>query len=168
MFRIGFGYDSHRLVHGRPFILGGIRIPHEKGPAGHSDGDALIHAVIDALLGAAGLPDIGNQFPDTDASFKDADSRELLKKTMTLVHHKGWKIGNVDVTVILEEPKLKDHIPGMKQTLALILGTELERISVKAKTNEKMGFVGRGEGLAACAVVLLEKTPVGQNTGAER
>ena len=152
MFRVGFGYDVHQLVPNRKLILGGIQIPFEKGTLGHSDGDALIHAICDALLGALALGDIGKHFPDTSAEFKDIDSKILLKRTVDLIRSKGWDIGNIDTTVCLEKPKLKDHIPTMQETLAVVLGISLDQISVKATTTEKMGFVGTGEGVAVYAV----------------
>jgi 2-C-methyl-D-erythritol 2,4-cyclodiphosphate synthase len=152
MFRVGFGYDVHQLVPNRKLSLGGIEIPFEKGTLGHSDGDALIHAICDALLGALALGDIGKHFPDTSAEFKDIDSKILLKRTVDLIRSKGWDIGNIDTTVCLEKPKLKDHIPAMEETLAAVLGISLDQISVKATTTEKMGFVGTGEGVAVYAV----------------
>lgn len=154
--RTGFGYDSHRLVEGRPFMLGGILIPHDKGGQGHSDADVLLHAVADALLGAVALGDIGLHFPDTDPAWKDADSSVLLKHVVELVRQKGWSVGNMDCTVVLEEPKLRPHVDHMRAAIAKLLGTPLDAVSVKASTNEKMGFTGRGEGVCAYAVVLLQ------------
>ena len=157
-FRIGFGFDVHRLKSGRPFILGGITIPSDKGPDGHSDADVLIHAICDALLGASGLRDIGFHFPDTSQEFKDADSRELLKKVCALIAEEKFTIGNIDATVCLEQPKISPYVIAMKESLALIMEIEISAISVKATTNEKMGFIGREEGIAAYAVALLEKS----------
>ena len=153
--RVGFGYDVHQLRDGRPCILGGVEIPHQKGPDGHSDADVLIHAICDALLGAANLRDIGFHFPDTDAAFKSADSKNLLEKTVFLVRQKGYELGNIDTTLVLEEPKINPHIERMRTTLAGVMGIPEDDISIKATTNEKMGFVGRKEGVAAYAVVLL-------------
>ncbi|HEY9124318.1 MAG TPA: 2-C-methyl-D-erythritol 2,4-cyclodiphosphate synthase [Bacteroidales bacterium] len=157
MFRIGFGYDVHQLVEGRGFWLGGIEIPHTKGSLGHSDGDALIHAICDAILGAANMRDIGYHFPDTSSDFKNIDSKILLKRTIDLARQKGFEIGNIDSTICLQKPKVKDYIPVMQQTLAEVLSISTNDISVKATTTEKMGFVGREEGVAVYAVVLLEK-----------
>ena len=157
MFRIGFGYDVHQLVEGRGFWLGGIEIPHTKGSLGHSDGDALIHAICDAILGAANMRDIGYHFPDTSSDFKNIDSKILLKRTIDLVRQNGFEIGNIDSTICLQKPKVKDYIPIMQQTLADVLSISIDDISVKATTTEKMGFVGREEGVAVYAVVLLNK-----------
>jgi 2-C-methyl-D-erythritol 2,4-cyclodiphosphate synthase len=156
MFRIGFGYDVHKLVENRKLTLGGIEIPFFKGTLGHSDGDALIHAICDALLGALALRDIGFHFPDTSADFKDIDSRILLRNTIEMIRAKGWEIGNIDTTVCLEKPKLKDHISLMQSTLAEVIGIDPNLISVKATTTETMGFVGTGEGVAVYAIVLLQ------------
>lgn len=155
--RTGFGYDSHRLVEGRPFVLGGIEIPHDKGGLGHSDADVLLHAICDALLGAVALGDIGLHFPDTDAAWKDADSRKLLAHVVNLLREKGWTVGNMDCTVVLEKPKLRPHVDAMRAAIAELLDTELDAVSVKASTNEKMGFVGREEGVCAYAIVLVEQ-----------
>lgn len=155
--RTGFGYDSHRLVEGRPFMLGGIAIPHDKGGLGHSDADVLLHAICDALLGAVALGDIGLHFPDTDAAWKDADSRKLLAHVVKLLREKGWSVGNLDCTVVLEKPKLRPHVDAMRAAIAELLDVELDAVSVKASTNEKMGFVGREEGVCAYAVVLVEQ-----------
>lgn len=152
-FRVGFGYDSHRFAPNRPLVLGGIRIPFELGLAAHSDGDALIHALCDALLGAAALKDIGTHFPDTDQKFENIDSKILLTKVVQLLTQRGWRVNNVDCTLILEKPKMKDHIDAMVDSLAAILQIDSSRISIKAKTNEKMGFTGQGEGIAATAIV---------------
>ena len=153
--RIGHGYDVHRLVEGRTLILGGVCIDYEKGLLGHSDADVLTHAVMDALLGARAMGDIGKHFPDTDAKWKGADSLALAKAVAALVTADGWQIGNVDVTVIAQAPKLAPHIPQMRENLALALGTELDRISIKATTEEHLGFTGEGLGMAAHAVCLL-------------
>ncbi len=155
--RTGFGYDSHRLVEGRPFMLGGIHLPYSKGGLGHSDADVLLHAITDAVLGAVALGDIGQHFPDTDPAWKDADSSLLLKHVVGLARQKGWAVGNMDCTVVLEEPKLRPHIDAMRAAIAKLLGTGMDAVSVKASTNEKMGFTGRGEGVCAYAVVLLEQ-----------
>ncbi|EGZ44649.1 2-C-methyl-D-erythritol 2,4-cyclodiphosphate synthase [Neisseria wadsworthii] len=153
--RIGQGYDVHQLVEGRPLILGGITIPFEKGLLGHSDADALLHAVTDAILGAAGLGDIGSHFPDTAAEFKDADSRVLLRKAYEAVRAKGWRIVNVDTTIIAQKPKLAPHIAAMRANLAADLGIGQDCVNIKGKTNEKLGYLGRMEGIEAQAAVLL-------------
>lgn len=155
--RIGQGYDCHALVDNRKLIIGGVDIPFSKGLMGHSDADVLLHAIIDALLGAAGLGDIGTQFPDSDMKFKDIDSRELLRKTQELVAEKGYEISNIDATVIAQRPKMSPHIPQMKQNVATGLLIETDQIGIKAKTNEKLGFLGREEGIAVHAVALLFK-----------
>ncbi|MCF8233347.1 MAG: 2-C-methyl-D-erythritol 2,4-cyclodiphosphate synthase [Bacteroidales bacterium] len=155
--RVGFGYDVHQLVKNRDLWLGGINIPADKGSLGHSDGDALIHAICDALLGAAALPDIGRQFPDTDANLKDIDSKILLKKTCELIRKEGFEIGNVDSTIVLQKPKIASNVPEMKKTLAKVMGVKPGQISVKATTTEHMGFEGREEGLSAYAVVLIKR-----------
>jgi len=154
-FRIGFGYDVHQLEEGRRFVLGGIEIPFEKGPVAHSDGDVLIHAICDALLGAAGLGDIGRHFPDTSDEFKGIDSKKLLLRVKQLLKAERYTIGNIDATVSLERPKLKLHIPHMQDTLSNILDVPPNCVSIKATTTEKLGFVGREEGIAAQAVVLI-------------
>lgn len=156
-FRIGFGYDVHQLQQGLPFWLGGVQIEHTKGSLGHSDGDALIHALCDAMLGAANLGDIGVHFPDTDPSLKGIDSKILLRKTMDIIAKKGYTIGNIDSTICLQRPKVKDYIPKMQAELAKALDIEPQQISIKATTTEKLGFVGREEGVSAYAVVLLRK-----------
>ena len=156
-FRVGFGYDSHRFAPDRPLVIGGIVVPYPLGLAAHSDGDVLIHAVCDAILGAAGLRDIGTWFPDTDATWKNADSTMLLAKVVEVVTSKGWKINNLDCTLILEAPKMKPHIEVIIERLSQILQCEPDRVAVKAKTNEKMGFTGAGEGIAATAAVSLVK-----------
>ena len=155
--RIGNGYDVHRLAAGLPLWLGGVLIPHTQGSVAHSDGDVLIHAICDALLGAAGLRDIGVYFPDTDASYKGVDSKILLKKVANLIMEKGFSIGNIDTIICLQQPKIKDFIPQMQETLATVMGIEAENLSIKATTTEKLGFVGREEGISAYAVVLLSK-----------
>ena len=155
--RIGHGYDVHRLVEGRKLILGGVDIPFEKGLLGHSDADVLAHAVSDALLGAVALGDIGKHFPDTDPAYAGADSLKLLKHVVKLLNEKGWKVGNVDATILAQRPKLAPHIPVMVQNLAACLGVEIDQVNVKATTEEKLGFTGSGDGMAAHAVCLLEK-----------
>lgn len=155
--RIGHGYDVHRLVVGRDLILGGVKIDYEKGLDGHSDADVLLHAVSDALLGAAGLGDIGRYFPDTDPRYKGADSRKLLEIVAQKVRAAGYRISNIDVTMIAQRPKLKDHIPQMERNIAIAVGTAPSRVNVKATTEEKLGFTGTGEGMACHAVCLLEE-----------
>lgn len=155
--RVGQGFDVHPLVAGRKLILAGIEIPHSKGLEGHSDGDALAHAVIDALLGATGLGDIGQIFPSSDAAWKGADSMAMLSQVMTRVRQAGWKLANLDATVIAQEPRLSPHREAMERRLADALGVELGAVNVKSKTTDHLGFTGRGEGLAALAVVLIEK-----------
>lgn len=157
MFRIGFGYDVHRLTEGRALWIGGVNIPFAKGLLGHSDADVLIHAICDALLGAACLRDIGYHFPDTSPEFKNIDSRVLLARTMELISSKGYRVGNVDATVCAEQPKLNPHIPAMQKVLAGLMGVADDAVSIKATTTEHLGFVGREEGIAAYAVCLLEK-----------
>jgi len=155
--RIGIGYDAHRFTEGRPLILGGVSLPHGKGLLGHSDADALCHAVTDALLGAAGLGDMGKYFPDTDPKWKGVDSLAMLKEAARLAGAAGWRVGNVDATVICQKPKLADHLGAMAGKIAENLGIELGRVNVKAKSTEGMGFEGREEGLSVQAVVLLKK-----------
>ena len=157
-FRSGIGYDVHQFVEGRPLFLGGIEIAHSHGLLGHSDADVLIHAIIDAILGAAAMGDIGSHFPDTKEEWKDADSKELLKEVVRLVTEAGFAIVNVDATVTTERPKLKAHIPSMRDCLAKLLEISLDRVSVKATTSEKMGFVGREEGIASFATCSLSRT----------
>lgn len=154
-FRIGQGYDCHALVPGRPLVIGGVTIPHRAGLLGHSDADVLLHAITDALFGAAGLGDIGRHFPDTDPQFKGADSRRLLREAARRVAETGYSIGNVDATVIAQAPKMAPHLPGMIAHLAADLGIDAGQINLKAKTNERLGWEGREEGIAAQAVVLL-------------
>jgi len=153
--RIGYGYDTHRLVAGRKLILGGIEIPHHKGLLGHSDADALLHAICDALLGATNLRDIGFHFPDTDPQYKGVDSRILLRDTFALVKQKGYVLGNMDATIIAEKPKLNPHIPAMQAVIADILETEIGNISIKATTHEKTDAVGNEESMIVQAVVLI-------------
>lgn len=155
--RVGFGYDVHRLVEDRELWLGGIRLEYEKGLLGHSDADVLIHAICDALLGAANMRDIGYHFPDTAGEFENIDSKILLKKTVQLIATKGYTVGNVDATVCAECPKLNPHIPLMKQTLASVMGVDEDDVSIKATTTEKLGFTGRQEGISAYATVLIER-----------
>ncbi len=155
--RVGFGYDVHRLVENRELWLGGIRLEYEKGLLGHSDADVLIHAICDALLGAANMRDIGYHFPDTAGEFENIDSKILLKKTVQLIATKGYRVGNVDATVCAERPKLNPHIPRMQQTLAAVMGVDEDDVSIKATTTEKLGFTGRQEGISAYATVLVER-----------
>lgn len=155
--RVGFGYDVHKLVSGRELWLGGIKIDHTEGLLGHSDADVLIHAICDALLGAANMRDIGYHFPDTANEYENIDSKILLKKTMALLRESGYELGNIDATVAAERPKLNPHIPKMKQVLASVLETEEDNVSIKATTTEKLGFTGRQEGMAAYATVLISK-----------
>ncbi len=157
MYRIGQGYDVHRLEDGETLWLGGILIPHGKGTVAYSDGDVLLHAVCDALLGAANLGDIGTHFPDTSSEFKDVDSKILLKETYALVKSKGYELVNMDSTISAQQPKLNPYIPEMKSVIAKILGVDSERISIKATTTEKLGFEGREEGISALSVALLKK-----------
>ena len=154
--RIGHGYDVHRLVEGRDLILGGVKIDYEKGLLGHSDADVLLHAVSDALLGAAGLGDIGRHFPDTDPQYKGADSLMLLREVYRKISEKGFRVGNIDVTMIAQKPKLKDYIPQMQANIAAAVGVTPDRVNVKATTEEKLGFTGTGEGMSCHAVCLLE------------
>ncbi|AEP00403.1 2-C-methyl-D-erythritol 2,4-cyclodiphosphate synthase [Weizmannia coagulans] len=157
MFRIGQGFDVHRFGEGRPLMIGGVEIPYEKGLLGHSDADVLLHAVADACLGAIGEGDIGRHFPDTDAAFKDADSAALLAHVFQLVKQKGYKLGNLDCTIIAQKPKMAPYIGKMRETIARILEAEIGQVNVKATTTEKLGFAGREEGIAAQAAVLLEQ-----------
>ena len=156
-FRIGFGLDFHQLVEGRPLVIGGVTIPHHKGALGHSDADVLLHAICDAMLGALALGDIGMHFPDTDAAYKNIDSKILLQRTQELIEKKGYRVVNIDSTVCLEAPKIKKHSGEMVKLIAAILKIEDDAVSIKATTAEKMGFVGREEGLSAYATVLLVK-----------
>ena len=155
--RIGQGYDVHQLVEGRDLILGGVKITFEKGLLGHSDADVLLHAITDALLGAAGLGDIGSHFPDTAAEFKDADSRVLLREAYQSVQALGWRVVNVDTTIIAQKPKLAPHIPAMRANIAADLGIQTACVNIKGKTNENLGYLGRMEAIEAQAAVLLQK-----------
>ena len=155
--RVGFGYDVHRLVEGRDLWLGGIKIDHTLGLLGHSDADVLIHAICDALLGAANMRDIGYHFPDTSADTLNVDSKILLRKTIELIATKGYRLGNVDATVCAERPKINPHVPVMKACLAQVMGTDEDNISIKATTTERLGFTGREEGISAYATVLIKK-----------
>jgi 2-C-methyl-D-erythritol 2,4-cyclodiphosphate synthase len=159
MFRIGSGYDVHQLVEGRALILGGVEIPFEKGSLGHSDGDVLAHAIADALLGATALGDIGHHFPDTDLKYKGADSLSLLHQLVLEIESLGYKISNVDSTLILEKPKIAPFIQEIRTKLAHALNCSVDQVSVKATTTEKLGFTGRGEGVAASAICLVTKSP---------
>lgn len=156
--RIGQGFDVHAFCEGRPLIIGGVTIPYEKGLLGHSDADVLLHAITDALLGAAGEGDIGKHFPDTDPAYKDADSKRLLFDSWKLVEKKGYALGNIDCTIIAQKPKMLPHIEEMRGVIAGIFDVDTDRINVKATTTEKLGFPGREEGIAAQAVVLIEKS----------
>ena len=155
MYRIGIGYDSHRFVEGRPLVLGGVRIDHPLGLGGHSDGDAVLHAVTDAVLGAIGADDIGQLFPDDDPKYAGADSAQFVRRAVALAGEKGYRAANCDVTVIAETPRLGEHKAAMRQTLAALLDLPPDAIAVKAKTNETMGAIGRGEGIAVMAAVML-------------
>ena len=154
--RVGFGFDTHQLANNVSFTIGGIVIPHHKGATGHSDADCLIHAICDALLGAANLGDIGVHFPDTDPSLKDIDSKILLQKVVQMISHKGYSIVNIDTTICLQQPKLRPFIPQMQETLAKTMSISADAISIKATTTEKLGFIGREEGISSYAVVLLD------------
>lgn len=155
--RVGFGFDVHRLVPDRELWLGGIKLEHELGLLGHSDADVLIHAICDALLGAANMRDIGFHFPDNSGEFKDIDSKILLARTVKLIEEKGYTVGNIDATVCAERPKLKARIPEMQEVLAKVMGIDVDDVSIKATTTEKLGFTGREEGISAYATVLIEK-----------
>ncbi len=155
MFRIGMGYDVHKLVEGRKLVLGGIEIPHTVGLLGHSDADVLIHAICDALLGAANMRDIGYHFPDTSASTLGMDSKVILAKVIDLIATKGYKVGNIDATVCAERPKINPHVPAMKACLAHVMGCDEDHVSIKATTTERLGFTGREEGISAYAVALI-------------
>jgi 2-C-methyl-D-erythritol 2,4-cyclodiphosphate synthase len=156
--RIGHGYDVHRLVEGRKLIMGGVEIPWEKGLLGHSDADVLLHAIADAILGALGEGDIGKHFPDTDPTFKGADSMKLLEQVMKLAEARGYRLGNLDATIIAQLPKMAPHIPVMRENIARVLNCAIDRINVKATTEEGLGFTGTGEGISAHAVLLLEQS----------
>ena len=153
--RIGFGFDTHKLILGKKLMIGGIHIPHNLGCEGHSDADVLIHAICDAMLGAANMRDIGYHFPDTDSSYKDKESSFFLEKVCKLLANKGWKIENIDTTIVIQQPKLSPYILSIQESLATILQIDTDCISIKAKTSEKLGFIGREEGISAYAVVLL-------------
>lgn len=155
--RVGFGFDVHQLTEGRKMVVGGMEIPHTKGPLGHSDGDTLIHAICDALLGAANMRDIGYHFPDTSATYENIDSKIILKKTIDIIAGKGYSINNIDSTICLQRPKVKEFIPKMQACLAEVCGIDIDDISIKATTTEKLGFEGREEGMSAYAVVLIQK-----------
>lgn len=157
MIRIGNGYDVHKLVEGRKLILGGVEIPYEKGLLGHSDADVLVHAIMDSLLGALALGDIGQHFPDNDNKYLNIDSMILLEKVMELVEDRGYKIGNIDAIIVAQRPKLKDFLPMMREKISNVLKTSIENISIKATTEEKLGFTGSGEGIKSYSVVLLTK-----------
>lgn len=156
--RIGQGYDVHRLSEGRKMILGGVEIPADKGPLGHSDADVLLHAICDALLGAIGLGDIGKHFPDTDQAFKNISSIILLEKVYALITERNYRVGNVDATLVLQKPKIAPHVPAMKKNIAAVLHVEEDRVSIKATTSEGLGFVGVGDGVVAYAVALVFKS----------
>jgi len=157
VFRVGSGHDTHRLIHGRPLLLGGVRLDHPKGLDGHSDADAVLHAVTDALLGAAGLGDIGDAYPDTDPRWKDADSRAFLIETVEKLNRMGWKAVNLDVTVFAQEPKLGPAKAAIRDNLATLLGLPADAVCVKAKTGERVGHIGRGEAIGCHAVVLIQR-----------
>ena len=157
MIRVGLGYDVHKLVEGRKLILGGVDIPYEKGLLGHSDADVLLHAITDALFGAAALGDIGSHFPDTDPRYKGADSLKLLEACGAELREYGWKIGNIDAVIVAQRPKLLPYVPQMRENIARVLGIDINQVSVKGKTEEGLGFTGSGEGMAVHAVCLLEK-----------
>lgn len=158
--RIGHGFDVHCFTEGRPLILGGVHIPYEKGLAAHSDGDVVIHALCDALLGAAAMGDIGQHFPDNASEYKNIDSRLLLKQVVTLFKAGGWQFGNADITIVAQAPKMSSHIPAMRKTLAADLETSMDNLNIKATTTEKLGFTGRGEGIAVHAVALLQANAI--------
>ncbi len=157
MMRIGYGFDVHRLVEGRELWIGGVKIEHDKGLLGHSDADVAIHALCDALLGAAAMRDIGYHFPDTDPRYKGIDSRKLLREVMRLLGEQGYRLGNCDITICAEAPKMNPHIPAMQQELAECMGCEVGQVSIKATTTERLGYTGRGEGIAAHAMALITK-----------
>ncbi|GIP01335.1 2-C-methyl-D-erythritol 2,4-cyclodiphosphate synthase [Paenibacillus lautus] len=157
MIRVGQGFDVHQLVEGRPCIIGGVTIPYDKGLLGHSDADVLLHAVTDAILGALGLGDIGRHFPDNDPAFKDADSLKLLEQVWVMAKERGYRLGNIDSTIIAQKPKMASYIPQMAEVIAKALDAEVDQVNVKATTTEQLGFTGRGEGIAAQSVVCLVK-----------
>ena len=156
-FRVGLGTDLHRLVDGNPLVIGGVRIQHDRGPDAHSDGDVLLHAVVDALLGATGSGDIGELFPDTDSRFKNADSALFVRRAMEVLKSSGWRLVNVDATVTTQSPRLKDHKPAIRQRMAEVLGIPVERVNIKAKTGERVGPIGREEAIGSDVVVLIER-----------
>ncbi len=158
MIRVGQGYDVHQLVEGRPLVLGGVTIQHNKGLAGHSDADVLVHSLCDALLGAAGKGDIGQHFPDTDSSYQNIDSRILLRKVMSLLQEDDWQLVNADLTIIAQAPKLAPHIPQMRSLLSIDMNIDETQLNIKATTTEELGYCGREEGIAALAIVLLERS----------
>ncbi len=162
--RIGHGYDVHKLVEGRKLILGGVEIPYDKGLLGHSDADVLVHAIMDALFGAAAMGDIGRAFPDNDPAYEGIDSMLLLKRTREMLEERGWQVGNVDATLIAQRPKLMSYIPAMAARIAEVLGIGADQVNVKATTEEKLGFTGRGEGISAHAVALLYRESSGSET----
>ncbi len=155
--RVGFGYDVHVFAEGRPLIIGGVEIPHERGLMGHSDADVLLHAISDALLGAANMRDIGHHFPDTDPKYAGADSKVLLREVCRLLSERSYAVGNIDTTIVAERPKINPHIPRMQEVIAEIIGGDADQVSIKATTNERMGFAGREEGIIAYATVLIYK-----------
>ena len=155
--RVGFGFDAHQLVSGRILVIGSVEIPFPKGALGHSDADVLLHAISDALLGAAGLADIGTHFPDTDKQYKDIDSSQIVMKVMDMIQGEGYSVGNVDATVVLQNPKIMEYIPEMKKQIGLLLSIDFTNVSIKATSTEQLGFVGREEGVSAYAVVLIYK-----------
>jgi 2-C-methyl-D-erythritol 2,4-cyclodiphosphate synthase len=155
--RVGLGHDTHRLAEGRPLLLGGVRVEHSRGLVGHSDADVVLHAVTDALLGAAGLGDIGDAYPDTDPAYLDADSRVFLRETLTRLNQKGWRVVNVDVTIFAQEPKLGPIKDRIRRQLADLLGLDLDAVNVKAKTGEKVGHIGRGEAIGCQAIALIDQ-----------
>ncbi|MFC3419183.1 2-C-methyl-D-erythritol 2,4-cyclodiphosphate synthase [Salinicoccus hispanicus] len=157
MFRVGHGFDVHAFEEGRPLIIGGLEIPHDRGLKGHSDADVLLHTMADAILGALALGDIGKFFPDTDAAFKDMDSKLLLGEVVAMMHEKGYRLGNIDAVIMAERPKFRSYIDEMRDIAASLLKTDVSNVNIKATTTEKLGFTGRGEGIASEAVVLIEK-----------
>ena len=163
-YRVGQGFDVHALVEGRPLVIGGVTIPYERGLLGHSDADVLLHAITDAVLGAAGLGDIGTHFPDTDPRFRGADSRVLLREAVARVRQAGWVVGNVDATVHAQAPKIGPHAPAMVANIAHDLGVGSDAVNVKAKTNERLGHLGRGEGIAATAVAMIARVTLPDRT----
>jgi 2-C-methyl-D-erythritol 2,4-cyclodiphosphate synthase len=165
--RVGFGYDVHRLVNGRPLVLGGIEVPYDQGLEGHSDADVLLHALIDALLGAAGLGDIGTHFPSFDPSLEGISSLDMLSRVVDIVKHAGWRVENVDATIVAQQPRLSPHTPAMKAAIAGRMGISQERVNVKSKTTDGLGFTGSGEGMAAYCVLLLSRGSGVRGQGSE-